>query len=348
MERVGQLASFWPVDLRAGVRHTRCYLASMRMVSRIVMSVACLWVSTGCGGASAPAVDASVTDGSTTEAGDAGSTPTQPGDASGSTDASPNPSVDGSASPVDSGDATALNDGLSAEDAPPADGGPNPDACQSISPPYPSRGYSPATVTVTGDALSAATCPNGAYAYVEAAEGSTATSPYFLFMSYTLSEGAPQGPDFVFASPSDALDGQVDVMIGLASASPGQYSSPAGYSCGSVVFDYSLPIPAGLTCDGGSPPSCPPSCLSVCSGFGCEPCTSEQPEVLYLAKGSTDCLGNSQTATGSWALSLTSVEPNDGGASSGGSYFLAHGSLTATLLGGPDSGTVPADFSVSF
>jgi hypothetical protein len=76
--------------------------------------------------------------------------------------------------------------------------------------------------------------------------------------------------------------------------------------------------------------------------------TPQEPAVGYEGQGSSDCMGNAQTAVGSWQLSLTSVVPNDAGASSGATYFAPHGTFTATMVGGTDGGTDTANLSATF
>lgn len=92
------------------------------------------------------------------------------------------------------------------------------------------------------------------------------------------------------------------------------------------TFSYLLTLPPGADCEGGAGPDCP-------------------AEGDYGANASTDCLGDAQTVAGSWSVNLTSVVPFDGDA--GGSYFVAHGTVTATLAdeqGGNDTVTLALDF----
>ncbi len=203
---------------------------------------------------------------------------------------------------------------------------------------------STASGTVVGGNLSALLCPGGASAYVESAGARYDTVPYFMMIEWTLGAGIA---DFYFQSPAGASNGELSVMVGLNSVGPGEYSSPAGQDCGSLAFTYYLPVPAGLNCGTGTGPNCPPGCTSACSGFGCTACTAQQPSVSYTAQGTTDCIGNAQTAIGSWQLSLTSVAPGDAGTSSGLSYFTPHGTFTATMVaadGSSDTATLTVTF----
>jgi hypothetical protein len=203
---------------------------------------------------------------------------------------------------------------------------------------------SAASGTVVGGDLNAVLCPGGASAYVESAGARYDTVPYFMMIEWTLGSGIA---DFDFQSPAGASNGELSVMVGLNSAGPGEYSSPGGQDCGSLAFTYFLPVPPGVNCGTDTGPNCPPGCGSACSGFGCTPCTPQQPSVSYTAKGPTDCMGNSQTAIGSWQLSLTSVVPGTSGTGSGLSYFTPHGTFTAAMVAS-DGGSDTATLSVSF
>jgi hypothetical protein len=152
-----------------------------------------------------------------------------------------------------------------------------------------------------------------------------------------------------FSSPKVASHAEIVGMISVSAASPGVYKSSDSEACGSVLFSYSLPVPADVNCEGKKGPSCPMGCSSACSGFGCEPCTPQQPEVNYSAQVASDCLGETQTVEGSWTLTLTSVVPYEGGGAGSDSEYMAHGTLVATLLDQGDAGTnTTAAFSATF
>jgi hypothetical protein len=207
--------------------------------------------------------------------------------------------------------------------------------------PSPTQASSPAEGTIAGSGLSGVLCPGGATARIESAGARSDTEPYIFFLDYTVETGTA-GPvtDFVFASPTGAMDGEIGVLLGIPSAAPGEYDSPAGQQCGTMAFTYYLPVSPTLNCEGGVPPSCSPGCGAVCSGQGCSPCTPQAPSFGYTAQGSADCIGSALTASGSWHLSLTSVTPGgDAGAGSTLEFFVPHGTLTATMVGDGDAGT---------
>jgi hypothetical protein len=204
---------------------------------------------------------------------------------------------------------------------------------------------SAASGTIVGGDLNAVLCPGGASAYIESAGARYDTVPYFLLINWTL--GSSTSADFDFLSPAGASNGELSLMVGLSSASPGDYSSPTGQDCGSMAFTYYLPVPPGVNCDGGSGMSCPAGCSTVCAGSYCMPCTPQQPSVSYTAQGTTDCMGNSQAPIGSWQFSLTSVTPGDAGTGSGLTYFTPHGSFTAAMMA-DDGSSGTATLSVTF
>jgi hypothetical protein len=198
---------------------------------------------------------------------------------------------------------------------------------------------SEASGTVAGSAVHADICNALAHLYL---------SPYtmpanqvLLFLNSTTSSS------ITLESPAGATDPILVGTISVSSPSPGVYRSSDGTACGDLGFSFYLPVPAGVDCDGGVPPSCPPGCGSLCSGFGCEPCTPSPPEVDYEAQAASDCLGSTTAVEGSWTLTLTSAEKITGDAASWQTYYLPHGSLTATLVnadGGTDTTTLSIDF----
>lgn len=139
----------------------------------------------------------------------------------------------------------------------------------------------------------------------------------------------------------------------IASAAPGTYTSSDATNCGSLSVSYVLPVPPGVDCGDGSVtgPNCPPGCSSACSGFGCTPCTPDPPEGFYEAQGGATCFEVAEPAIGSWSITLTSVEPytGDAGASQGRVLYVAHGSVTAQMIGGDgDAGSEPATVTLAF
>jgi hypothetical protein len=198
-----------------------------------------------------------------------------------------------------------------------------------------------ASGTITGAGLSGVFCNATADVYL-----SSHTTPAGRFL---LQLNSGEALSASFSSPKLASHAEIVAMISMSAASPGVYKSSDGEACGTVLFSYALPVPAGVNCEGKTGPSCPKGCASACSGFGCEPCTAEQPEVDYSAQAASDCLGETQTVAGSWTLTLTSVVPYEGGAGGSGAEYKAHGTLVATLLAQGDTGTnTTATFSATF
>ncbi len=179
---------------------------------------------------------------------------------------------------------------------------------------------------------------------MEATSGGTVTTPYIFVLNYAVG-AAGSGLDFSFQTPADATNAEMVTFFGLSSPSPGEYDGPASGECGSMDVTYFLPSPASLDCDAGAPPNCPAGCATACSGFGCAPCTPQPPSVTFSAHGSADCVGNTETPSGSWKLSLTSVTPTDASTEPSVPYYEPRGTFTANLEGG-DAGT--AVLSVSF
>jgi hypothetical protein len=194
-----------------------------------------------------------------------------------------------------------------------------------------------------GNGLDALLCPGGASARILPTGGGYITEPFIFELDYTVAGAA----DFQFSAPAGASTGDLNVGLGIGSVSPGSYSGPVGGECGWLFFSYNLPVPPGLDCEAGAPPDCPPGCGTSCTddipGF-CFPCKPEAPGVGYSAAGTTDCIGDTSTAVGSWTLSLTSVTEAD----DAGSEYTPHGTLTATMVNDGDAGPDTATMSVTF
>lgn len=62
------------------------------------------------------------------------------------------------------------------------------------------------------------------------------------------------------------------------------------------------------------------------------------PEKCWVAHAANDCLGGTQTVTGSWSLALTSVAPLPADASVN-PYFVVHGELVADMVSVDDGTT---------
>jgi hypothetical protein len=179
---------------------------------------------------------------------------------------------------------------------------------------------SAASGTFSGAGVNGAVCAGGAFAYLQSTPATDGGQPQIALYLDTVDTGSPAGR-VRFQQPADALGGEVHVDIGLGAASAGTYDDTQ--TCGSVVLNAVLPVPASVDCaadaaaaDGGS---CPPGCelSGLLSGPACAPL---QPESVYAA-------------TASSTLTLTSVTPapQDGGGSGDSSYYDVHGNLTATL-----------------
>jgi hypothetical protein len=200
---------------------------------------------------------------------------------------------------------------------------------------------SAASGTVTGSNLDVAICNAGAYIYLASA---TTPPDDRLFMldsheGYTLT---------TFQAPAGANAPVLNASILVSTPSPGVYRSSDSASCGFVDFEYDLPIPPGVDCSDGAPPTCSPGCAAVCSGLGCGSCMPSPPIVGYQAQAPSDCLGSSQTVLGSWTLTVTSVTPYATDAGSSLDSYIAHGTLAATLVGTTDGGADTATLMMSF
>ena len=147
------------------------------------------------------------------------------------------------------------------------------------------------------------------------------------------------------------MDGTFDILVGLDALDAGvvgDYQSPSAQSCGFAVFSFYLPPAMAVDCDAGTFVGLPSrvhcGLLPPLVGTPCQP---KLRLVSYGAQGSSDCAGNAQVPVGSWHLSLTSVDWNDAGSSSGRTSSAPHGSFSATLVGEEDGGataTVSATF----
>jgi hypothetical protein len=256
---------------------------------------------------------------------------------------SPRPGVGDANAPLDASGSGSASSGQEQNDS--SSGG---SAC----PPIPTSDLrahaSPASGTVTGNGLDALLCPGGAGAVILSAGASYDTAPFIFELNYTVAASAA---DFQFQTPAGADDGELSVLLGIASAAPGIYSSPTGNECGTMALTYYLPVPPGTDCEAGAPPNCPPGCGTICDnivGGGCEPCEPQPPSVGYSATGSGDCIGDTLTPLGSWMLSLTSLAEDDAGTTGGVTYYAPHGTLIATMVSGGDAGAGSVTLSASF
>ena len=201
-------------------------------------------------------------------------------------------------------------------------------------------GETPADGTLDGAAVGATLCNASAQIYVSP----YTTPPNRILLMLNSSSPATTAQ---FTSPTGASDPLLTGFVAISAAAPGVYSSSDAQSCGGLVVSYSLPLPPGVDCDGGNPPQCPQYCASACSGFGCTPCAPSPPEDGYEAHVASDCLGSTQTVTGSWSVTLTSVTPSSGVAGRPGTYYTPHGTFVAQVSdenGGTDTATLTLSF----
>jgi len=209
------------------------------------------------------------------------------------------------------------------------------DAAGECSPPGGTLGWyvTAASGDISGSDVSASFCNASAWLYQSSS--TTPRDDYLLFFNST------EMTSFVATKPADASYWLIVGSMQVSAASPGVY--PSAGECGGLGFEFSLPVPPGVTCS-GTGPSCPPGCQSVCSSSGCAPCGPIQPTVSYIAEGASDCLGTTRSPTGSWTVTLTSVEPyySDAGGNENGPHYVAHGTLTATVpsVGGDGGSTM--------
>jgi hypothetical protein len=197
-------------------------------------------------------------------------------------------------------------------------GGPGADATEGdggcVSSTEPEPYVSGATGTVTGSSAEASVCDASTYLFP------TSSGQYALFL-----DSSTVGT-ITFQSPAGAHEGLLTGTLWVGSPSPGAHASSDSASCGSLSFSYLLTVPPGFACEGGSGAEC-------------------AVEGDYGASAPSDCTGGTQTVAGSWTVTLTSVVPLAG--DGGSSYFVTHGTVTATLAdeqGGTDTETLTLQF----
>ena len=201
-----------------------------------------------------------------------------------------------------------------------------------------------------GPGVNGVVCTGGAFAYVQSTPAPDGGAPQIALYIDNVDIGAA-GDRIRFADPANALAGDVHIDIGLATASAGTYD--ATQTCGSVVLNVDLPVPATVNCatdaSVSSDADCPPGCQATGS-FSGPACAPLEPEITYAATASSDCVGDSTTPEGSWTLTLTSVAPYPEDAGSGdSSYYQVHGNLASTLANqAADAGTANVSITLSF
>lgn len=210
--------------------------------------------------------------------------------------------------------------------------------------------HSLASGTFAGADLNGFVCTGGADVYLEKTQASSYVgSQYLVVMNSSVSSAS--GSSFSFVMPADATGADLTIMAGVGSPTPGTYSIDNATSCGDLAFCVYLPLPATVHCpdDAGVCDSRYCAMQGPVSGPTCQPVT---PETCYTAQGTSSCLPGAESQVGSWTLTLASVTPyvSDAG-SSGMSYYIVHGSFTATMVedsASPDAGVVTANLSLYF
>jgi hypothetical protein len=199
---------------------------------------------------------------------------------------------------------------------------------------------SPASGTLRGSEVDATFCSS---AYVELFSVLAGPPAHFVLDAF-------DATSVHIANPDAGSDPSLFVNVGIRAASPGVYTNTTSASCGEIAFDYDLPVPKGLVCS-GTAPACSSGCSSACSGTGdCTPCAPDAPVVVYQATAAQDCIeGAAQTVAGSWTVTLTSVEPYPKSAATDyETYYVVHGTISATLPEDADGGTGSAAFALTF
>jgi hypothetical protein len=156
-----------------------------------------------------------------------------------------------------------------------------------------------ASLTITNADVEGSTCGYGVHLY-----RSSATTPPNLLLFMV---DAPTW-SWTLQRPPEAQLPLLVAMVEVSSLSPGVYRSTDGPACGEMSFEYFLPAPADLRCDGGTPPfpsGCPPGCGIVIPGGA--PCAPLPPVVTFQQHGPSNCLGDTTPVEGSWTLTLSSI-----------------------------------------
>jgi hypothetical protein len=200
----------------------------------------------------------------------------------------------------------------------------------------------PAYGSFAGPELSGNLCVGGAVAYLERTSSSRTTSGQLVLIINTFSANT-----FHVTDPADATGAGLSILAGVSAATPGTY--PSNASCGSIAFCVDLPVPSWVECgDAAAPTTCPPGCslFGPVSGPTCTPTT---PEDCYVSQAVNDCAYGTQSPTGSWTVTLTSVQPYDAEGSDSDADYVVHGTFLASMIAaGDDAGPRTASLSLSF
>jgi len=262
-----------------------------------------------------------------------------PPDAAGSRGSSGSAGSSGGVQPADGAGLT--DGGALADGAAPFDGG----ACIDDGTEQTNPNMTAASGTFSG-ALAGAVCTGGAFAYVQSTPADDGGAPDVELLIATVGSGDPAAR-IRFQGPADVTDGELDVDIGIAAATPGTYTQDV--TCGSIELVADLPGPDPSICATDADSfDCPDGCQSTGQN---QPCTPIPPQVTYAALAASDCRGDSATAVGSWTVTLSSLtaEPDAGTGTLGSVIYKVHGTLTVTLADqDPDAGTEGVTLDLSF
>ncbi len=196
----------------------------------------------------------------------------------------------------------------------------------------------PAFGSFTGTGATGDVCLGGAFAVVQEVPATDETPSQTLLVIATADTGDPSAL-FHFQSPADAVTGSLALVVGLPAATAGHFSSAAG-ACGTLELCATSPPAVVDWGDAAAPTTCPAGCdIGVPGG----PCTPNLTQACFVAGGTSDCAGTATTPVGSWEMTLASLTPYPGDASSE-PELAAHGVLRATLAGDAGPTTITLGF----
>jgi hypothetical protein len=195
--------------------------------------------------------------------------------------------------------------------------------------------------SVVGPRLNASLCLGGATEYVEVTPNTFAVASQTLLLVNLATTGDP-ATHFAFKAPTNAVEGDLNGLLGMTGPKPGTFSSATG--CGSLALCVTLPIPPDVVCTGSGP--CAAGCALEGPVLG-PTCQAIQPELCYEASASNDCVSGTDTPRGSFSFTLTSVDEYAPDASSSTPRYTAHGTLDAELWNS-DGTDDSAELAVTF
>jgi hypothetical protein len=200
----------------------------------------------------------------------------------------------------------------------------------------------PVTGTFVAPGVSATIAfPNGAGFLEETFE----PAPYRFYLN---SGDVGATTRVTFDGPPGIVNTGFSVSLQIGAPLVREWPSAAG--CGQIAlnafFQPDFDASCGAPTDAGvCPPGCSPEILIASGGSDVVGCNVTIPNIWYQTFTSAQCSLGSQPDQGDWTLTLTSVASNfvvDGVLSSPGLY-LVHGTLTAQLVGGPNTGDAGLD-----